>query len=96
MADSSSPRTIVFWLWTAEMKPTNLTAITQAMTSAVSVAIIRIDRSIPKHYGRSGTTAHVNCCNQLSQSGDCATLRFLFAKIGVNECYGDVTTVDRR
>ena len=43
MADSRTPRTIVFWLWTAEVKPTNRIAITQAMTSAVSVAVVRMD-----------------------------------------------------
>ena len=43
MADSRTPRTIVFWLWIADVKPTNRTAITQAMTSAVSVAVVRMD-----------------------------------------------------
>src|SRR4029077_7891310 len=43
MADSRTPRSIVFWLWIAEVKPTNRTAISQAMTSAVSVAVVRMD-----------------------------------------------------
>ena len=33
---------------------------------------------------------------ELTLSGDVTTLRFLFAKIRVDECYGDVTTADAK
>ena len=34
--------------------------------------------------------------SQLFKTGDYTSVRFLFAKIRVDECYGDVTTVENK